>query len=152
MRKLLPVLLALVGLGAGVAGGFLMRPEAHAAADPSMAAEAPSHDGATKFMPMTNQFVIPLVESGRVNAMIVLTVSLEILPDSLPDLQAQEPKLRDSFLQVMFDHANAGGFRGNFTSSNSMQTLRTALGEAGRKIAGPSIRGVLISDILRQES
>ncbi|MFC7702607.1 flagellar basal body-associated FliL family protein [Plastorhodobacter daqingensis] len=154
MRKLLPVLLAITGLGIGIAGGLLLRTPA--APDDPLAVEedtaAPTVAGETQFMPLSSQFVVPLVENGRVQSMVVLSLSLEIAAGSLADLQAREPKLRDSFLQVMFDHANAGGFRGNFTTSSSMQTLREALREAARKQAGPAVRDVLISDILRQDS
>ena len=47
-----------------------------------------------------------------------------------------EPKLRDVFLQVLFDHANMGGFRGAFTRSDVLEPLRTALREAAQKHLG----------------
>ena len=64
---------------------------------------------------------------------------------------AREPKLRDAFLQVLFDHANMGGFRGTFTDSNNMDVLRNALNETARKSMGDLILDVLIMDIARQD-
>ncbi len=60
--------------------------------------------------------------------------------------------MRDAFLQVLFDHANVGGFNGSFTDGTNLLTLRTSLKEAGGLILGPAIRDVLITDIARQDS
>ena len=64
----------------------------------------------------------------------------------------REPKLRDAFLRVMFDHANAGGFDGAFTNSNQMDVLRRALREVAQKTIGPTASDVLILDIVRQDA
>ncbi|MDZ7906974.1 MAG: hypothetical protein U5N10_01240 [Gemmobacter sp.] len=50
-----------------------------------------------------------LIETGRVASMVILSLSLEVTAGvrqirSMPI----EPKLRDGFLQVLFDHANSG--------------------------------------------
>ena len=62
-----------------------------------------------------------------------------------------EPKLRDSFLQVMFNHANAGGFDGVFTEGEKMSDLRGSLFEAAREILGEVATDILIFDIVRQD-
>jgi len=62
-----------------------------------------------------------------------------------------EPKLRDTFLQVLFDHANVGGFRGAFTNSSNLDVLRQALFAAGKKVMGDTITDVLIVEIARQD-
>jgi hypothetical protein len=63
-----------------------------------------------------------------------------------------EPKIRDAFLTVLFDHANSGGFDGAFTSSGSMEILRRALREAGQKAVGEAVvSDVLITGIVRQD-
>ena len=61
-------------------------------------------------------------------------------------------KLRDAFLQVMFDHANAGGFSGSFTDGSNLILLRAALLEMAVKTLGDVISDVLINDIVRQDS
>jgi hypothetical protein len=66
-------------------------------------------------------------------------------------IYAREPKLRDAFLQVLFDHANTGGFKGAFTDSGTMSTLRTALTEIAQKTIGNQINDVLVIDIVRQD-
>ena len=175
MRKLLPILLALLGLGGGVGAGLLLRPpssdpvvinpcgdtsgqgqEANAATGEghSTAADAGGEeDPPTKeYVKLNNQFIVPVVGHGAVEALVILSISLEVKAGSTEKVYLLEPKLRDSFLQVLFDHANSGGFDGAFTSSNNMEILRVALLETARKSLGSIISDVLIVDIVRQDN
>ncbi len=103
------------------------------------------------YVKLSNQFVVPVVEDGRVSAMVILSLSLEVAPGTTEAVYAREPRLRDTFLQVLFDHANAGGFRGAFTDGANLILLRRALREAGTAVLGEDLREVLISDIVRQD-
>jgi flagellar protein FliL len=89
---------------------------------------------------------------GRIDAMVIMSINLEVIAGSTEAVFAQEPKLRDGFLQVLFDHANAGGFRGSFTDGANMVNLRNALMEVAMKILGDQVIDVLIVDIGRQDS
>lgn len=164
LGKLLPILLALIGLGGGVAAGLVLRP---APAPEDYAAEAgvePAADGdhaeaegdpdenAPEYVKLNNQFVVPVVEKGRVAALVVLSLSLEVDLGSTEAVYLREPKLRDVFLQVMFDHANTGGFSGSFTDGSNLVVLRNSLKEAAAQVLGPVITDVLITDIARQDS
>lgn len=167
MVKVLPLLLALLGLAIGSGAGFALRPaqkaqpadvpKNHVAERPEDAPDvmhgAPPTSGSdAEFVKLNNQFVIPVVKKGRVSALVVLSLSLEVAPGTRARIYQIEPKLRDALLQVMFDHANAGGFSGTFTDSTAMTTLRLALLEASRKILGNTVRNVLIADIVRQDT
>ena len=174
LRKLLPILLALVGLGGGVGAGLFLRPAPapdHAAtdADPAGAegdahAEAGTEDPAAdgdhaedeatgpEYVKMNNQFVVPVVEQGRVAAMVVLSLSLEVDVGNTEAVYTRGPKLRDVFLQVLFDHANMGGFSGSFTDGSNLVVLRTTLKEAATLVLGKVVTDVLITDIARQDS
>jgi hypothetical protein len=55
-------------------------------------------------------------------------------------------------LQVLFDHANSGGFNGSFTDGANLVLLRKALLEAALRIFGKDVTDVLIVDILRQDT
>ncbi|MCV2881807.1 flagellar basal body-associated FliL family protein [Actibacterium sp. XHP0104] len=153
MRLLLPLVIALVGLGAGTGAGFFLRPppapiEAEAETPPP---DDPAED-TVEFVKMNNQFVVPVVENERVTALVVMSLSLEVELGERARVYQMEPKLRDAFLGVMFDHANTGGFAGVFTSSTNMTALRIALIEVARKTLGPSVHDVLIIDLVRQDS
>ncbi len=166
MRWLLPLLLGLAGLAAGVGAGVVLRPEAlesgtakdhHTAdehADEPEAKHEPDQttESEREFVRLNNQFVVPIVSDGRVISLVVMSVSLEVSSGSRERVFAFEPKLRDLFLQVLFDHANAGGFDGSFTTSSNMRTLRTALNEAARSVLGDDVSQVLIIDLMRQDS
>lgn len=166
IRLLLPLLMALIGTAAGVATGLTLGPGTSApdAAEPaadsgpepetpapeSAKGDAPAEEG-LEYVKLNNQFVIPLVSRDLVSAMIVLSLTIEIAPGTSQLVYDREPKLRDAVLQVLFDHANMGGFDGTFTDASSMDVLRRALTEAARRILGPAARGILITDIARQD-
>ncbi|MBT9385861.1 flagellar basal body-associated protein FliL [Pseudooceanicola sp. CBS1P-1] len=166
MKKLLPILLIILGIGGGAGAGLMLRPKPAemAAIDPcgdgtgAVAQEAeppPPADEAPKdkdYVKMNNQFIIPVVIDDKVGALVVMSLSLETDPGSSEAVYAKEPKLRDAFLQVMFDHANVGGFDGAFTNSNNLELLRRNLLNVARKILGGIVSDVLITDIARQET
>ena len=170
LRKLLPLLLALVGLGGGVGAGLVLRPapdHTTEGAEPvatgahgdsaAESVEASGHDsepeaGEPEYVKLSNQFVIPVVEQGKVVSMVILALTLEVGAGTTDAIYAREPKLRDAFLQVLFDHANSGGFDGSFTDAANLVLLRKALLEAAQTAIGPDVSDVLISDIARQDS
>jgi len=174
LGKLIPLLIALIGLGGGVGAGLALRP----AAEPAVAiagdcpcdcgaiaqtgagsagvANADDHaaedsDTTTDFVKMNNQFVVPVVKGEDIAALVVMSISLEVPSGGSETIYKREPKLRDLFLQVMFDHANAGGFDGAFTAGPKMLTLRTALLETARTELGNNVSDILITDIARQD-
>ncbi len=169
LGKLLPILLALVGLGGGVGAGLFLRPPAEAADHATEAGDAGGdhggdehaedgadehaepEEGAPEYVKMNNQFVVPVVDDGRVASMVVLSLSLEVAAGNTETVYQREPKLRDSFLQVLFDHANIGGFSGSFTDGSNLVVLRTSLKEAAALILGTMVTDVLITDIARQD-
>lgn len=170
LRKLFPLFLALVGLGGGLGAGLVLRPAPdHATEGPEPAttgahgdtaaedAAASGHDrepeaDAPEYVKMNNQFVVPVVDEGRVAAMVVLSLSLEVGAGNTEAVYQREPKLRDAFLQVLFDHANTGGFSGSFTDGSNLVVLRTSLKEAAALVLGTVVNDVLITDIARQDS
>lgn len=166
IKKLFPILLALIGLGAGIGGGMALRPDPEIVAiDPCGDMEAENMhkeekvaedeedaaESAYEYVKLNNQFVVPDLEDGRVAAMVVLSLSLEATTGAREAIYAREPKLRDAFLQVLFDHANTGGFKGAFTDSGTMTNLRNALTEIAQKTIGDEINDVLVIDIVRQD-
>lgn len=167
MKKLIiPLILMLVGIGGGVGAGLMFMPKA----EDTMVAENPCGDvdmshvaSAVEEAPkpvaledreyarMNNQFVVPVVNNDKVTALMVMSLSIEVEVGGQEAVFSHEPRLRDAFLQVMFDHANMGGFNGAFTSSSNMRLLRDGLQEAADRIMDGHISDVLIVDIVRQD-
>lgn len=160
MRKILPLILMFLGMGAGLGAGFFMRPPPADAAE-GATGEAPVDQGArveevgaqaSEFVKLTNQFIVPVVEKNRIASLVILSLSLEVVIGSTEKVYAHEPKLRDGILQLLFDHANTGGFRGSFTDADNLVTLRNGLNEVARGVLGDTVKSVLITDMIRQDS
>lgn len=150
IRKILPLLLGLLGLGIGIGAGIFLRPVPDETAvaveevvDPALAPE---------YAKLPNQFIVPVMTKGKVTAMVILSLSLEVSNGTTQEVYKIEPKLRDVFLQVMFDHANAGGFNGSYTDGANLLLLRRALLESAKGVLKDTVKDVLIIDIVRQES
>lgn len=162
LKKLLPLILPVVGLGAGIGAGLALRPHpteevATASASDTTGADAAIENGGEPEAPpeyakMNNQFVVPVLDGGRVVSMVILSLSIEVPTGGAEQVYEREPKLRDVFLQVLFDHANAGGFRGSFTDGSNMVLLRRALLEAAKQVLSDTAKDVLITEIVRQDS
>jgi flagellar protein FliL len=179
VKKLLPVILAILGLAAGTGAGMMLKP----GKDSSAQAVVLSQDGAGtenaettgetasgkekpvrrseqdeaanqsgfEYVKLNNQFVVPVVNGSKVAALIVMSLSIEVRAGQKEVVFSREPKLRDAFLQVLFNHANSGGFDGAFTSGEKMNDLRGSLFEAAVEILGPIASDVLVMDIVRQD-
>ncbi len=169
MRLLLPSILLLLGLGGGVGAGLLLTPSEPETPEvagitnpcgpmPGASGEAgpvagTDEEGAAghEYVRLNNQFVIPLLTEGEVDALVMLSLSVEVPAGQEEQVTAVEPRLRDLFLQVLFDHANVGGFDGLYTAQSVMRDLRGALRTAAQDELGPLITNVLITDLVRQD-
>lgn len=172
MKKLLPIILFIVGSGAGVAAGIFLKPEVPEISvdetpEADMAKEEKAEEKSDKtskdsakeslisefeYIKLKNQFVVPIVKEERIASMVVTSLSLEVVQGYGETIMDVEPKLRSEFLRVMFDHANIGGFDGMFTELSSLDDLQTALREVAQKILGADIiSDVLIFEIARQD-
>lgn len=177
-RLLLPIILVLLGTGGGVGAGFLVAgtraaddaalascpelpgvevPHAADAATEAEAVAAAAEGGASvvpgrEYARLSNQFVIPIVTDGGVGALVVMSISLEVEAGQKDRVFEVEPLLRDLFLQVLFDHANTGGFDGIFTATANMRRLRLALYRAVVAAMPELVTDVLIVDIVRQDN
>ncbi|MBQ0751345.1 MAG: flagellar basal body-associated FliL family protein [Roseovarius sp.] len=158
LAKLLPLLLLLIGVAAGAGAGFMLKPEPETA-HPEQAAETGTEHAApvpeasitTEIVKLNNQFVIPLVAKDRITALVVLSLSVETAAGRTSEVYDREPKLRDVLLQALFNHANMGGFDGEFTKARTMDVLRAALTDVASGVLGDAILGVLITEIARQD-
>ncbi|SEL26868.1 Flagellar basal body-associated protein FliL [Roseovarius nanhaiticus] len=181
MKMLLPLILLLVGIGGGVGAGLALRPAPASHADEMATPDAPdgaeaaasdaaddthgskehaddSHgeddheaSAGSEYIKLNNQFVVPIVTRDSIEAVIVMSLSLEVPSGRSEAVYLHEPKLRDAFLQVMFDHANMGGFAGIFTDTAKLNLLRSALYEVATTVLGDGVNSILITDFVRQQ-
>lgn len=175
MKKLFPVILALIGLGGGLFAGQMLRspPPEEAGAEQASAEAAPAEAEETvpaaagahadgppppydpelkrEYAKLDRQFVAPIVEHEEVSALLILTLSIEVDAGQTTVVFEREPKLRDRFLKVLFRHAQSGAFNGAFTAAPVMDDLRGSLLEAAQSVLGPMAHDVLVTDIIRQD-
>lgn len=160
MKKIIPILFLVIGLGAGIGAGVFLGVGDAEHSDGEMEQVGDNHkptsdhddpEMALEYVKLKNQFVIPVVKGEQVSALVVLSLSIETTPSVKDEIYAREPKLRDAFLQVMFDHANMGGFDGSFTSSDTLDILRKGLLEVAQLEFGDDVSNVLIVGIVRQD-
>ena len=153
LSKIVPVAFFVVGIGSGIAAGVILQnPVSTSSSEKTQKLEEPADkNDKTEFVKIANQFVVPVVEEEKVIANVVMSITLEVEPGARDAVYAREPKLRATFLRVLFDHANIGGFHGSFTSPEHLDPLRGELLDVSTKEVGPEVRDVLIVDIARQD-
>jgi len=183
MKRLLPVILAVLGLAAGTGAGIFLKPTpvvkekevAVTAPSKSIKPEGkktdpvktdapkkiphrrskenspPTANQGYEYVKLNNQFIVPVISGSKVGALVVMSLSIEVTAGNNAVVYKVEPKLRDAFLQVLFNHANSGGFDGEFTSGQKMDDLRGSLFQAAVRILGPIATDVLVIDIVRQD-
>lgn len=173
MKKLIPIIMLLIGSGAGVGAGIFLRPvpvvdEAAPEDKSEVHADEKAHDkdheksvdnendGAAgqgmEYVRLPNQFVVPLVAEDRISAMVVMSLSVEVTSGYSEDVLEKEPKLRDGFLRVLFDHASIGGFDGAFINNENLDVVRRKLRDVAKSVMGSDIvNDVLIFEIARQD-
>lgn len=116
--------------------------------EPEHAAE----DAAAVYVALDKPFVVPVFSGDKTVAMVVVSLSVATKSDGAQVLEAIQPRLRDSFLNVMFLHANSGGFDGSFTNGQKMDDLKAALLASAQAVMGKdAVSEVLITEIARQE-
>ncbi|KPA20335.1 hypothetical protein shim_33240 [Shimia sp. SK013] len=166
IKKLFPILLAVVGICAGLGAGVFLRPEPAppvaigAEADGEMDAgndlsEVPPIAGeisdSVDYLTLSDQFIVPVVEDGKVKSLVLVSLALETKPGAQEKIIENEPRLRGALLQVMFDYANVGGFDGAFTNSSRLMKLRRNFFEVAQSIFGDEITDVIVVEITRQD-
>ena len=165
MKKILPVLMLLLGSAAGVGAGVFLRPApTEVPANEEEIAEKSDEntkEGVEKddlpiagkeYVKLSNQFVVPIVEKDRVASMVVMTLSVEAPEGQSQSVYDLEPKIRDVFLRILFDHAAIGGFRGAFLNNENLDVVRRNLRDGAIKTFGEDlISDVLIFEIARQD-
>lgn len=172
MKKLLPLVFLLIGLGAGVGAGVMLgggkppkdaetteakdgdaeKSEDKKEKKAEKQKDADGEDVGNEYLKLSKQFVVPLVSKDGVKGLVTVSLSLETSPGNTEVFYAKEPKLRDTFLQVLFDHANMGGFDGAFTRPENLDVLRGSLFDVAKQAMGDQVHAVLISDIARQDT
>lgn len=156
MKKMLPVLLLLLGIGGGGAAGLFLKPAPELREGEDQAA-APTEinsaeDTATRnYIKVGRQTIVPVVEGGQTIALMLFELAIDVPSSRAGDVHDMEPRLRDAFLRELFRMSHTGAFLNNFTDDRIIEELRLSLTRAAREHLGDDVKEVLILDVMRQE-
>lgn len=169
MKKLLPIILVLVGILGGGALGFLLKPKPEPQADATEAAAEPeahaepekaetAHDVGSasppegrEYVTIGRQLIVPVVDGGVTRALMLFELALDVPAGTSEAFFSVEPRIRDAFMRVLFEMSYTGAFLGTYTDDRVVAELRDNLLSAARHQLGPTVADVLILDMIRQE-
>lgn len=160
LKKVLPLLSLVAGLAGGGAAAIVLAPgsstdhgdEGHAEASEAASEHGAEPDPASlEIVKLPNQFVIPVILNNRVRSMVILTVAVEVDVAQADFVRTREPRLRDTFLDELFNLAAIGGFKDDVISRETLDIVRTALTERARESLGLEAVTVLVTDMARQD-
>jgi len=171
MKKILPLILIVLGIcGGGAAGLFLKPPpemhESEASSprshgDESAAADTAAHadgghgeaeeQGERSYVKVGKQTVIPVIQGGETRALMLFELAVDVTAGANDRAAELEPRLRDAFLRELFKMSYTGAFMTSFTDDKVIEELRRNLVRAARRYLGDDLKDVLILDVMRQE-
>ncbi|MEM9147092.1 MAG: flagellar basal body-associated FliL family protein [Pseudomonadota bacterium] len=174
MKLIIALVLVVIGVAGGGALGMMLKPDAK----PEMAAEGggdamgdetktmakadmapkkemepdedPTEDPAA-YVTIARQMIVPVVSGGETQALMLFEIALDVPEEHREVVLEREPRLRDAFLRELFELSYTGAFLETYTSDRVMEDLRQKLLAAARVHVGDRVTDILILDALRQE-
>ena len=155
MKKILALLLIVLGIAGGGAAGVFLKPappEDPAKGDEQAAAEEDQEASAERnYVKIGRQTIIPVVDDGETRALMLFELAVDVPAGLSGTVHEMEPRLRDAFLRELFQMSYTGAFLTNFTDDHIIEELRRNLTRAAREHIGNKDSEVLILDVMRQE-
>lgn len=166
MKKLIPIIVAIMGLGGGVTAGTILKPEAKAedamamvedgkgekaTADYKGKEEKDAKKSDYVYVGLDKPFFAPVLRNNNKHTLVRLDIHLEVPPDLEEYVVKHEPKLRDGFLRAVMSFSHDGGFA-RVHGSEGFEVLSDDLLLSARDVLGDKVRAVLIGEILTRES
>ena len=107
--------------------------------------------GSISYLKFKRQFVVPVVDAGKVESLVILNLNLELNSDAPEDIYNYEPKFRDAFMKVLMRLSSSGRFGFDITSPENYEMVRESLLEASHNVLEYGVEDVLILDLSRQD-
>ena len=155
MKKILAILLIVLGIGGGGAAGFFLKPAPPAATadgeDHTATEESQKEAEERNYVKIGRQTIIPVVDNGETRALMLFELAVDVPAGVSATVHEMEPRLRDAFLRELFQMSYTGAFLTNFTDDHIIEELRRNLTRTAREHIGSKDSEVLILDVMRQE-
>ena len=104
------------------------------------------------YVAIDKKLIVPIQRANGRKAFVVLDATLEVAPDTVPHVEAHEPKIVDAFLRVMISFGATGAFDDHAETAMSLDDLSDALFNSAEAVLGEAVRGVLISNLITQDA
>lgn len=108
-------------------------------------------DDEFSFMKFGRQFIVPVIRSDDVNALVVLDINLELNPSAAERAYSREPKIRDAILSTLLTLSNEGAFEDKLLDEENMAQVRARLLTSAQTILGEDAIDILILSMARQD-
>ncbi len=103
------------------------------------------------YLKFKRQFVVPVMQSGKIDALVIMNLNLELNGEAPDNAYSLEPKLRDALTRELLTLSDDDMFGANLTSADSYEILRSTLLRAAKAVMPEGIEDILILDVARQE-
>ncbi len=107
--------------------------------------------GQTTYLKFNRQFVVPVMSNGKISALVIMNLNLELDSNAPDNAYTFEPKLRDAITRELLALSNDGAFGKNLTSAETYENIRRTLLSASKVVIPDGVHDILILDLARQE-
>ncbi len=96
-------------------------------------------------------FIVPVVGTDRVQALVLLNVSVEMDEVNIDSAQQREPNIRDAFMKSLLAMSHEGLFNQDITDPDVYSEIQQRLLETAKYSIDESVRSILLVDFARQD-
>lgn len=103
------------------------------------------------YFKFSREFVVPILRNGKVVSLVILNINIEADESLSQRLFSMEPKLRDNIMSTLVRLSNDSRTFENLTTVDSYETLRSSIQLNLENVVASGIKGILITDLARQD-
>ncbi|MEM9234498.1 MAG: flagellar basal body-associated FliL family protein [Pseudomonadota bacterium] len=163
LNKILPIVITLVAVGgAGFAAMTLKGGPAPAAPSAKADGHGDGHGNVKEvqgeekgsgfgYFNFRRNFIVPVVGSSRVEALILISVSIEMEEEKIEEAQLREPNIRDAFMKSLLAMSHEGMFNQDITNPDVYSEIQKRLMETAKVSIDQNVKSVLLVDFARQD-
>ena len=163
LSKILPILITLIAVGgAGFAAlqikGAPQRPdkEEHHDDDHGEGGGVHKVDGHEEkdtngYFDFQRNFIIPIIGENRVDALVLLTVSVELDAAKIDEVRTREPRIRDAFMKTLLTLSHEGVLSQDITDPDVYTIIQERLLKTAKDVVDEDVESILLVDFARQD-
>ena len=161
MSKILPIIIILIAVGGSGFAAMQLRGggpaataetgEASAGATLHTVKEKEEASKPTGYYKFQRDFIVPVMRKNYVDAVVLISFSVEMEEEEIEKIRPKEPRFRDAFMKTLLGLSHDGLFDADITAPEVYETLQTALNDTAAAVMGEASKGIVIVDFARQD-